>query len=144
MWLALHGKLNTKEMLWKKGLLQEDQISCSFCLAQTENLNHILMTCPVSWKTWCSIAKNMDQVLTMPDTFRKHYEDWMARRWRNTTIKKLWCSAFFAVAWSLWLMRNEIIFQQKEMDVQILCNLIRWRVTFWTKAWIGRISYLIM
>ena len=98
MWLALLGKLNTKELLWKKGLLQEDQLKCPFCLAQTENLNHILMSCPISWTIWCTIAKDLDQLLSMPGNFRQHFEEWMKRQWRNTVIKKLWRSTFFAVS----------------------------------------------
>ena len=135
MWLALLEKLNTKEMLWKKGILQEDQISCTFCSEQSESSSHILMSCPVSWRIWCTIAEDLDQELSMPDTLRKHYEDWMGRKWRHITFRKFWCTTFFAVAWSLWLTRNEIIFQHKELDMEKLCNLIRWRVTFWTKAW---------
>ena len=50
---------------------------------------------------------------------------------------------FFAISWSLWLMRNEMIFQQKELNVQVLCNLIRWRVAFWTKAWKDQIPYSV-
>jgi len=57
--------------------------------------------------------------------FRNHFQEWMSRQWRNIIMRKIWCSAFFAVAWSLWLMRNEIIFQQKALNVEILCNLIR-------------------
>jgi len=141
MWLALLGKLNTKEVLWKKGLLQVNQLNCPFCTAEIESLSHILMACPASWTIWDIIAKDMDQVLSMPGSFKQHFEEWMKRKWRNTIMKKIWCSSFFAISWSLWLMRNEMIFQQKEMNVQMLCNLIRWRVAFWTKAWKDQIPY---
>ena len=143
MWLAILEKLNTKELLWKKGLLNEDQIRCTFYSDQAENFNHVLMACSVSWNIWCTMAKDLNQALSMPDTFRKHYEDWMGRKWRNVVMKKLWCSTFFAVAWSLWLMRNEIIFQQKQLDVQVLCSLIRWRVALWTKAWKDQLPYSV-
>ena len=133
LWLALLEKLNTKEMLWKKGILQANQIGCPLCTAQseTENSDHLLVACPISWSIWCTIAEDLGQVITVPATFRHHFEEWMSRQWRNTIMRKLWCSTFFAVAWSLWLMRNEIIFQQKALNVEVLCNLIRWRVTFW-------------
>uniref|UniRef100_A0A7C9DEV5 Uncharacterized protein n=1 Tax=Opuntia streptacantha TaxID=393608 RepID=A0A7C9DEV5_OPUST len=66
---------------------------------------------------------------------------WLDRQWRYITFKKIWCSSFFAVAWSLWLMRNEVIFQQKQVDINGLCCLIRWRVTLWTKAWRVNLPY---
>ena len=141
MWLALLEKLNTKELLWRKGVLQEDQIECTFCSVQVESSSHLLMSCPVSWKVWCTIAEDLNQELHMPDSFRMHYEVWMGRKWRNATYRKLWCTTFFAVAWSLWLVRNEIIFQHKELDMELLCNLIRWRVACWTKAWKEKLPY---
>jgi len=141
MWLALLGKLNTKEMLWKKGILQEDQTSCPLCLVQLESLDHILLNCPVSWSIWCKIAGDLGQSLRMAETFRNHFEGWMTRHRRNVTLKKLWCSTFFAIAWSLRLMRNGISFQHKVIDVDALYNIIRWRVTFWTKAWKEQLSY---
>ena len=66
MWLAILEKLNTKELLWKKGLLNEDQIRCTFYSDQAENLNHVLMACSVSWNIWCTIAKDLNQALSMP------------------------------------------------------------------------------
>jgi len=65
----------------------------------------------------------------------------MAVKWRSKISKKVWSSSFFAVAWSIWLMRNEIIFHQKEFNSMTLCQNIRWRVAFWTKAWGSNIPY---
>ena len=141
MWLALLEKLNTKEMLWRKGILKEDQKRCTFCSEAPESCSHILMACPVSWKIWNIIAEDLGQKLSLHVTFREHYEDWMGRKWRNTTFRKLWCSTFFAVAWTLWLTRNEIVFQSKELDMEKVCNLVRWRVTFWSKAWKEQLPY---
>ena len=127
LWLALLGKLNTKEMLWKKEILQANQLGCPLCSSQseTENLDHLLVHCPISWSIWCTIAEDLGQLTTVPMNFRNHFQEWMSRQWRNIIMRKIWCSALFAVAWSLWLMRNEIIFQQKALNVEILCNLIR-------------------
>jgi len=49
MWLAMLEKLNTKELLCKKGVLKEDQKSCTFCADEAESLNHALLACPISW-----------------------------------------------------------------------------------------------
>ena len=143
MWLALLGRLNTKEMLWKKGLLQQHQLSCSLCLQQSviEDIDHILVSCPISWSIWYVVAKELGQTLTEPETFRQHFEVWMSRQWRNKIMKKIWCSTFFAIAWTLWTARNELLFQQKTFDAVGLCNLIRWRVTFWTRAWKEQLPY---
>jgi len=141
MWLALLGKLNTKEVLWRKGILQEDQLNCPFCSAQMETMDHILMACSVSWAVWTLIATDMHQNISMPVTFRQHFEGWITRKWRHTTMKKFWQSTFFATAWSIWIMRNEVIFQQKVVDIGAMYNLIKWRITFWSRAWMDKSPY---
>ena len=49
LWLGLLGKLNTKGLLVTKGVLPSEANICSFCLAHGENLDHLLVKCPVSW-----------------------------------------------------------------------------------------------
>jgi len=56
-------------------------------------------------------------------------------------MRKIWCATFFAVAWSIWLLRNDVIFQQKSVNAEILCNLIKWRVSYWMKAWKDDVPY---
>ena len=51
-WLALLGKLNTKEMLVRKGILTNEAIMCSFCALHPESGDHILMSCELSWEVW--------------------------------------------------------------------------------------------
>jgi hypothetical protein len=41
---------------------------------------------------------------------------------------------FFLVAWSLWLLRNDLIFQQKTPDYDTIFFLIITRLCLWLKA----------
>jgi len=141
LWLALLGKLNTREALWRKGLLHEDQLNCPFCSAQIETADHILMDCSISWEIWTLIAADLHQIIPKPRTFRQHFDRWISRKWSSTIMKKFWQSAFFAIAWSIWNMRNEVIFQQKVVNVVALYNLTKWRIIFWSKAWMDKSSY---
>ena len=143
LWLALLGKLNTKEMLWKKGILQTNQLSCPMCAVQSEveTVDHLLVLCPISWSIWCKTAEELGQIITIPESFRNHFEQWLSRKWRNKTMRKIWCATFWAVSWSIWLMRNEIIFQQKSFNAEVLSNLVKWRVSFWTRAWKNEVPY---
>jgi len=139
MWLTLLGKLNTRQRLCDKGTLPKNQSACTFCTLRPESINHVLLTCPHSQKIWKSIAEEMGQLLTLSGSFKQHYERWMTTSWRNGLSKKVWASTFFAVAWSIWLTRNEIIFQHKVFYHEALCQSIKRRVAFWTKAWKDRL-----
>jgi len=70
MWLTLLGKINTKELLCKKGILLDCQTLCTFCSAHTENLDHVLLNCSFSWRVWCSIADDLGQNLASHATFK--------------------------------------------------------------------------
>lgn len=48
--------------------------------------------------------------------------------------KKAWLLLFFSVAWSLWLLRNDLIFQQKSPNYDSVFFLIITRLCLWLKA----------
>jgi len=141
MWLALLGKLNTRQRLCEKGILKEDQIECQLCAKHPESLDHILLLCPVSQQIWSSMSAEFGQPFTAATTFKEHYKNWMASSRRKGFNKKIWILSFFATAWNLWQARNELIFQHKEFNHVILIQDIKRKVAFWTKAWKETPSY---
>ena len=48
--------------------------------------------------------------------------------------KACWEACFFATGWSIWLMRNEIIFKDKQIDEADTEDLIKTKVAIWVKA----------
>uniref|UniRef100_A0A7C8ZEC0 Reverse transcriptase zinc-binding domain-containing protein n=1 Tax=Opuntia streptacantha TaxID=393608 RepID=A0A7C8ZEC0_OPUST len=136
----LKSLLNTKELLYK---LQESQNVCTFCSTHSEDLDHVLIDCSFSWKVWCAIANDLGQQLSRQPTFKQFYEVWIAIPWRYKRLKNLWISTVFTVAWRLWMVRNEIIFQQKELSLVEVCHSIKWKVALWTKAWKQPVPYTV-
>ncbi|KAK9045997.1 hypothetical protein V6N11_051900 [Hibiscus sabdariffa] len=47
---------------------------------------------------------------------------------------QMWMLLPFATVWSIWLHRNEIVFQGKKIDVVHLLHVIKLRVAWWFKA----------
>ena len=135
MWLALLGRLNTKQRLHTKGLLQEDQIMCPLCSLQPESLDHILLQCLHSQQIWIILAAELGQSITAETSFREHYERWMAKPWRRRLSKKIWMATFFAIAWNIWLTRNDIVFDSKVFNHEKLCRHIKRQVALWAKTW---------
>jgi len=127
--------------LLRKGIIPADLNKCTFCQNHAEDIDHLLVTCSVSCAVWQHIADELGEQITHEGTLRSLYTAWTNRRFSNKTMRKLWISSFFATLWSLWMHRNEVIFKQKEMDMQTLCHLIKWRVTAWSQAWKEKIPY---
>jgi len=141
VWLALLGKLNTREMLVKKNVIPPEANQCSFCLNHPETIDHVLLSCPFSWGVWSSIAEDLGLRLINHHCLRQFYDWWMSRRFPNTLRKRLHILVFFATAWSLWSKRNLVIFQDHDYDQSTLCHTIQWRVALWTKMWKENIPY---
>jgi len=112
VWLALMGKLNTKGMLARKGMISEDLNACTFCTDQVEDIHHLLITCQVSWNIWKTIAADFGQTIEPCTDLKVFYGNWLRRSFPNKTARKLWITSFFAIVWSLWMHRNNIVFNQ--------------------------------
>jgi len=83
VWLTLLGKLNTKDMLPRKGTLTEEENYCTFCNTYIEDLYHLLITCPVSWRTWNAVANDLGQTIATPINLVSFHENWVSRKISN-------------------------------------------------------------
>jgi hypothetical protein len=50
---------------------------------------------------------------------------------------------FFAIVWSLWLIRNDLIFEQREPDYDALFLFILTRLCVWLRALFAWISHIM-
>jgi len=133
--LALLGKLNTRDLLAKKGILTEEDNLCPFCTLQPESLDHILLHCPTSWSIWRKVASDLGIQIDRQASFRQFYAEWMAKRCHNPTRNKLHNAIFFAAVWSLWTLRNKVVFEGQNLDLNELYHKIRWRTALWSRTW---------
>uniref|UniRef100_A0A7C9DIP6 Reverse transcriptase zinc-binding domain-containing protein n=1 Tax=Opuntia streptacantha TaxID=393608 RepID=A0A7C9DIP6_OPUST len=99
------------------------------------------MSCTVVWPVWVHIAEEQGEQITAESNIRGLYTKWISKSMPNKIKRKLWISSFFAILWSLWMHRNGIVFKQRELDVQGLCHVIKWRVALWSKAWKDKVPY---
>uniref|UniRef100_A0A7C8ZT10 Reverse transcriptase zinc-binding domain-containing protein n=1 Tax=Opuntia streptacantha TaxID=393608 RepID=A0A7C8ZT10_OPUST len=86
LWLALLGKLNTRDLLVKNGVLPSHENMCSFCSQQSEDFNHLLLKCQYSWSIWCSFAAEFGVLMTeqqRQQDFRQFYEWWLTKNFHS-------------------------------------------------------------
>ena len=141
MWLALLGRLNTKGQLRRKGILPMEANTCSFCDSLVESLDHLLVSCNISWQIWCVFSIELRNPIIIPGTLRQLYDVWMNQRMHGRTKKKYWMLTFFGVTWSLWMLRNSIVFEQQNLNIDAVICTIKWRIAFWSKAWNEEVPY---
>jgi len=140
-WLALLGKLNTREMLVRKGIIPAEANICTFCSEHSESGDHLLMGCAFSWNVWKCIAEELGMKIEAQQTFRQFYDWFMTRRTSNRVRKRFFILTFFATTWSIWNKRNMMVFHNQSYDHHSLCHTIKWRIGIWSKAWKEDIQY---
>ncbi|GKV25907.1 hypothetical protein SLEP1_g35285 [Rubroshorea leprosula] len=133
-WQLLLNRLPTKSNLLKRGfgVIMGDG-KCSLCQEEEEDAIHLFLKCKnVRW-----IWKECDRwwginIETQEDCWKtfEHPGTWT----RNTRIRKGWDCTWSVIVWSIWLMRNQRIFQNQEMDPGKLFDLVQIRSFLWFKA----------
>ncbi|KAE8669100.1 hypothetical protein F3Y22_tig00112256pilonHSYRG00003 [Hibiscus syriacus] len=52
----------------------------------------------------------------------------------KSSLKPLWQLAFFGIVWTLWLVRNEVIFNNKKCETMNISDLVLMRIGLWAKS----------
>nr|XP_034889198.1 uncharacterized protein LOC118029425 [Populus alba] len=132
-WMAIINRLNIRCMLVRRGILGSSESNCPICLVEVESVDHILLHCHKHWLIWSKIIKWWGLVWCCPKSFSDMWSQWSSMVHGNFQ-RKAWLMVFFSVAWSLWLLRNDLIFQQKSPDYDSIFFLIITRLCLWLKA----------
>ena len=52
----------------------------------------------------------------------------------NKCSTEVWNMSFFAIIWSIWLLRNDMVFNGKDFDFMKIIDTIKFRLAIWLKA----------
>lgn len=143
-WLAVQEKIATRDCLLRRGILiNRDNGVCPFCNSEMENPNHLLLQCHFSWSIWSLCIKWWGCQWVCPPTLIDLMLSWFSNCFRGVE-KCIWESIFFAVIWSIWKARNNLIFSNTQVEKLNLLDVIQRRVAFWVKAKCDLKEYSVM
>lgn len=134
VWFVLLGRLNTKEKLWRLGIVPESEKNCVLCNIHPESVNHLFMGCTVASELWLWWLSIWGVSWVFPSTLKSLHNQWHAP-FRGSIIKKSWQAIFFIILWTIWKERNGRIFENKECSMSQLKDLILLRLSWWLKGW---------
>lgn len=107
---------------------------CQFCLLEVEDQSHLLWKCTLSKKIWQAVLAwwgladkvNIENLESM----------WRSRKIFSIKIlRKIWELVLAATIWSIWLARNDKIFNGKEAVTPVLLQMIKFRSLSWGIAY---------
>lgn len=116
LWKISQGALVTNTFRLRRGLSVESL--CPVCSLDNETSLHILRDYPCSSQVWMAVArKSLDQ-----NFFNSNLQEWLSVNLVDRTLygNVEWRVVFGAGLSSIWLARNEKVFQDKESSVQAL------------------------
>jgi hypothetical protein len=100
---------------------------CCFCDA-FETIQHLFFDCVLAKFIWRVIQVTFG--LSIPLNIKHVFGDWVQRM--KEKDKKLLFVGMGAMFWSIWLSRNDIVFNKTPISSYMQVML---RATYWTRTW---------
>ena len=114
VWLLLLGRINTKDRLQRLSVLQNNDLRCVLCNSCDETIAHLFFTCDYTWRVW-SFCCNWWGLTWVQSVYpRMNLESWSAVGLRGDQ-RKAWQVCFYTIIWSIWEIRNKVIFQNANL-----------------------------
>lgn len=131
-WKALLDRIPTASNLQKRGVnFTSLNPNYSFCNSALDETAHTLLHCPLSYGMWMLIYNWIGVDVVIPADLKSHHFLQHEGLLHNRISKSCWQLVWFSVVWSLWLLRNEIIFKGCGADYVKLFDLTRIRAWNW-------------
>ncbi|KAM6589991.1 uncharacterized protein LOC133036856 [Cannabis sativa] len=121
-WLTMLNRLKTKDRLVKMGIKVQE--TCCLCDEYKENVQHLFFECKTtsywldeikSWLGWKARATNIQQFVR-----------WIEKAKVSKFKKQVFSTAVAALVYSSWKARNQLIWQQEQINQkQVVCD-IKW------------------
>ncbi|CAL5331098.1 unnamed protein product [Camellia sinensis] len=78
--------------------------------------DHVLLHCPFVWLVWSHVIRWWGLVWALPGSVNDLLQ-WWAGVNLSKLERKIWNSILFAVLWSVWKLRNEVV-----IDLFLCCD----------------------
>ncbi|KAL4333365.1 hypothetical protein GQ457_07G003570 [Hibiscus cannabinus] len=133
VWKAVHHRIPTRVELSKRGVVQSGSVMCPLCEAEPETVSHLLIHCSkvwVVWQKWCCL---WNVRIAFPANFKSFFQVWINQSMKPS-FKPVWILAFFGIAWSIWLSRNVVVFENRSWDLYQTFDKALLLIGFWCRS----------
>ncbi|XP_039032257.1 uncharacterized protein LOC120167254 [Hibiscus syriacus] len=132
VWRAVLQRLPVRVELEKRGCLNSESCACMLCLKESESVNHLFCRCEVVWRAWSRWCAIWNLHLVCPGDVRSFISSWVGAPISKSS-KPVWKLALFEFFGSIWLLRNEIIFNRSNWSEEKLFDSVVSRIGCWCK-----------
>jgi len=141
IWLLLHYSLSTSSFLAERGIINYEESHCPFCYKETETINHFFHWCSVTWSLWGRLLNWFGCLDCLHKDSNQNLQKWSGlinENFQRCAITLL-CKGLY---WSIWIVRNRLIFESKAPDWDMIFYLNFHHLAFWLKSSVRNFSYI--
>lgn len=125
LWLTLHQKLSTFDMLRKWHL--NVPVMCAVCGVQEESIRHLFFECTLSAQLW-SDALHVLKQSRIPQSWDDELALVLAAARKKQQYAKLHVIFFTEIVYCIWCHRNQVVYQKKFTSREKLFGQVLFRV----------------
>ncbi|KAL4335893.1 hypothetical protein GQ457_07G010770 [Hibiscus cannabinus] len=108
LWMVCHGRImKNKERVRRHSMTDA---SCGICGHPSEDIDHVLRTCPHAFSIWSSLVQPSLLSVFMESNIKQWVRDNLLQRLQFGRDPRGWELIFGATCWYLWLYRNGVVF----------------------------------
>ncbi|GKV51343.1 hypothetical protein SLEP1_g58010 [Rubroshorea leprosula] len=140
-WQLVLDRIPTRMNLLRRGITKDmEEGRCAICGEADENAGHLFLNCKCARWIWKACAKWWGAKILFGTDCWNTFQNFGA--WtKNKHTREGWDCIWNTVIWSIWLSRNQKIFQDKEINLGKLFELIQLRSFLWIKATNDRYAF---
>ncbi|KAE8735747.1 THO complex subunit 1 [Hibiscus syriacus] len=134
LWQLAHQKVAVKAELVKRGLPLGADILCPLCKEKEESVQHLFISCVV-WELWNKLASFWIVSLVLPQ------DPPILISWGELRVNSIiWKFILGVIFWSIWKVRNAMVFEDSPLDRLPLFFIVRFRLSKWFLAKFPKIT----
>ncbi|XP_058742003.1 uncharacterized protein LOC131614437 [Vicia villosa] len=132
-WRCFLNRLPIKDLLARRGISLSNSTLCVLCENNQESLLHLLLSCRASYLIWRDMATwigfDIGEEVSLIESYMRWYRFCKSNRVKKGREGVMW----LAIVWSIWNVRNSIIFRGEDwniLDTVWNIKILLWRWSF--------------
>ncbi|GLU02749.1 hypothetical protein SLE2022_199870 [Rubroshorea leprosula] len=130
-WQLLQDRIPTKMNLLTRGIIKDiGECKCGICGEKEEDTMHLFLRCSTVRWLWVACAKWWGIQVTLKEDCWNTFQNAESEQ-KERSIRDGWDCIWSSIVWTVWLARNQKIFQGKEINREKMLELIQLKSFQW-------------
>ncbi|RYR28078.1 hypothetical protein Ahy_B01g052183 [Arachis hypogaea] len=129
-WFLILGKLNTMKRLAQINVVGANEVTCALCGLDDEDIDHLFIHCNYVSQLLYKAMVMGGITWVKPKGVRSFFESWCEQEVVRVGRRR-WINYWFAMVWVIWRIRNQFIFERKDISWENAWEFIMHQLKEW-------------